>query len=64
MFDEFGDLLTVEGVCEVLGIGRNMVYRLFNSGEIKALRRGSAWKILVKIPKEAIEQYIRLWSRL
>lgn len=56
MFAEYGDLLTVEGVCEALDIGRNKCYQLLNSGEIKAFRVGRAWKI----PKEAVEQYIRL----
>ena len=60
MFNDYGDLLTVEGLCETLAIGRNMAYRLLNSGELKAFRCGRVWKI----PKESVELYIRTQSGL
>ena len=60
MFNHFGDLLTVDEVCEAINIGRNMVYILLNSGEIKAFKIGRTWKIT----KEAVEQFIRLRSGL
>ena len=58
MFKEYRDLLTVEEVCEALSIERNLCYQLLNSGELKAFRCGRVWKI----PREAVEQYVRLRS--
>jgi len=60
VFSEYGDLLTVESVCEALNVGRSKCYELLNSGEIKAFKVGRTWRI----PKEAVEQYIRLRSGL
>ena len=60
MFNGFGDLLTVDEVCEALGIGRNTCYILLNNGDIKAFRCGRSWKV----PKEAVEKYVRLRSGL
>jgi len=61
MLREYNDMIiSMEGLCEALSIGRNMAYRLLNSGDIKAFRCGRIWKI----PKEAVEQYIRLQSGL
>ena len=60
MFNEYRDLLTVEETCEALGIGRNLCYILLSSGEIKAFKCGRVWKI----PREAVEKFIRLRSGL
>ena len=60
MFKEFSDLISIEELCEALSIGRNMAYKLLNSGEIKAFKCGRIWKI----PKEGVEIYIRLRSGL
>ena len=60
MFKEQGDLISLEELCEMMMIGRNKAYHLLNKGEIKAFKCGRIWKI----PKEAVEQYIRLRSGL
>ena len=60
MFEEYRDLLTVDEACEALGIGRNMCYSLLNSGAIKSFKCGRVWKI----PREAVEKYVRLRSGL
>ncbi|APC39651.1 helix-turn-helix domain-containing protein [Clostridium estertheticum] len=54
MFNDYNDLLNVEELCEILGIGKNTVYDLLNSGELKSFREGRKWKI----PKMAVEKYI------
>ncbi len=48
------EILTPEDVMEYLYIGRNAVYKLLNSGELKAFRVGRNWKI----PKKALDEYI------
>lgn len=54
MFNNYSDLLTLEELCEILLIGRNQAYTLLNSGKIKALKIGRAWKI----PKQSVIDYI------
>ena len=54
MFEEYGELLTVDEACEVLRIGHNMIYALLNAGKLKAFKCERIWKI----PKVAIEKYI------
>ncbi len=54
MFDEYGAILTVEEVMEILMIGKNGVYDLLNSGEINSFRIGR----MHKVPKVALEEYI------
>lgn len=38
-------LLTPKDVMDILGVGKNTVYRLLNSGELHGLRIGKNWKI-------------------
>lgn len=38
-------LLTPKDVMDILGVGKNTVYRLLNSGELPAIRFGRSWKI-------------------
>ena len=47
-------ILTPEDVMEELCIGRNAVYKLLNSGELKALRVGRNWKI----PRKELNEFI------
>lgn len=54
------EILTPEDVMDLLYIGRNAVYKLLNSGELKAFRVGRNWKI----PKKAVDDYISLQSGL
>ena len=60
MFKEYNDLITIDELCQMLEIGRNTAYHLLNSDLIKAFKCGRVWKI----PKEAVEQFIRLQSGL
>lgn len=54
MFNEYGDLLDVDELCELLSIGRNLAYQLLNEKEVKAFRVGKCWKI----PRVSIEEYV------
>lgn len=57
MYDYGEDLLTILTVAEVaelLYVGKNRVYELLASGELKGFRLGHIWKI----PKESLEIYI------
>lgn len=47
-------ILTPEDVMEELCIGRNAVYKLLDSGELKALRVGRKWKI----PRKELNAFI------
>lgn len=40
-------LLTPKDVMDILGVGKNTVYRLLNSGVLSAIRFGRSWKIPV-----------------
>ena len=48
------DILTIDEVLDYLDIGRNSLYKLLNSGELKAFRVGRNWKI----PMKSINEYI------
>lgn len=54
MFEEYGDVLTVEEACEALRIGFNALYDLLNSGKLKGYRNGRVWRI----PRLALQEYI------
>lgn len=54
MFADYGDILTVEDICELLFVGRNRVYELLNDGSLKGFRVGRTWRI----PKKSLETYI------
>ena len=55
MLEAYDDILTPEEVSEALRIGETALYRLLNSGALKAFRNGRRWVI----PKEAVIAYIR-----
>mgnify|MGYP003261737129 CR=1 FL=1 len=38
-------VLTAREAMEILGVGKNTIYRLLNSGTLKAIRIGRSWKI-------------------
>lgn len=60
MFNQYEDLLNVEELCEILGIGKNSAYDILNAGEIKAFKTGRIWKV----PKLAVEEYVLTRSGL
>lgn len=58
MLEEYGPLLTITDLREILDIGRNAVYDLLNQGAIPAFRIGRNWKI----PKDAVIFYLNQWK--
>ena len=59
MFSNYDDVLTVSDVAEILYVGRNTVYELLNSGELKGFRIGKTWRIT----KESLVSFISKRSR-
>ena len=47
-------VLTPAEAIEVLGVGKNTMYRLLNSGKLPAIRVGRSWRITL----EAIQTFI------
>lgn len=43
--DEMDAFLTPQEVMELFSIGKNTLYKLLNSGEIKGFRLGRKWRI-------------------
>lgn len=54
MFEQYNDVVTIEEMAEMMGIGRNCAYNLLHSKKVKAFRNGRNWRI----PKQAIIEYI------
>ncbi len=54
MLNDYGDIINIDVLCEVLLIGKNAAYKLLASGEIKGFRFGRKWKI----SKDALADYI------
>jgi len=54
MYEEATEILTVEETAELLYVGRNTIYALLGSGELKGFRIGRTWKI----PRDAISEFI------
>ena len=53
-------VLSFSEVAEYLGVGKNRVYELLNTGKLKGFRMGSTWKI----SRMALENYILNASQL
>lgn len=53
-------VLSVSEVAEYLGVGKNRVYELLNTGKLNGFRMGSTWKISLM----ALENYILNASKL
>ena len=53
-------VLSVSEVAEYLGVGKNRVYELLNTGKLNGFRMGSTWKI----SRMALENYILNASKL
>lgn len=58
MLDQYGDIITVEQLCKILNTGRNRVYELLQTNQIRAFRLGRNWKI----PKLSVEHYLKTQS--
>lgn len=60
MFNEYEDIMTITDVMKALHIGKNRVYALLATGELKGFRMGRPWKI----PRESVELYVRKNARI
>ncbi|WP_191440262.1 helix-turn-helix domain-containing protein [Anaerotruncus colihominis] len=54
MLEQYPDILTVKEVREILFIGRNKVYQLLESKELRGVKVGRDWRI----SKDEILKYI------
>lgn len=60
MLNQYGDIITIPELCEVLTIGRNRAYELLKTGQIPAFQLGRNWKI----PKIALEEYLKKQAKV
>lgn len=60
MLSQYEDIMSVWDVADVLFIGKNRVYELLESNQLKGFRIGRVWKI----PKKAVIEFILTQSRL
>lgn len=55
MLEQYGDVLSIGELQQILGIGRNMAYTLLQTGQISAFRVGrKKWRI----SKASVLRYI------
>ncbi|GLB30033.1 hypothetical protein LAD12857_19560 [Lacrimispora amygdalina] len=54
MINGYGDILTIEDICEILNIGKNTAYSMLNKKDLQGFKIGHIWKI----PKSSVESYI------
>lgn len=54
-FSDYPDIVTPKEIQDMLRIGRNTVYELLRSGEIKSLRVGKKYII----PKSSVIKYLQ-----
>ena len=55
MLNQYDEIITIDELCDILMIGKNVAYRLLTEKRIKAFRIGKKWRI----PKSSIEQFIQ-----
>ena len=53
-FDNYGDILTFEDVCELLKIKKTYCYKLFTDNTIKAFKIGREWRTM----KSDLQEYL------
>ena len=54
MFNQYKDIITVDELCEMLHIGRNLAYRMLKNRDVTSVRIGRVHRI----PKANVIQYI------
>ena len=54
MFKEYADIVRIKDVQDMLKIGKNKVYELLKSGEIKSIRIGNKYII----PKKSVIDFV------
>lgn len=52
--NDYPDVLVPEEVMTILGVGRNKIYKLLQSGELQSLKIGKSYRI----PKSYLLDYI------
>lgn len=45
MLEMYDDLLTTEEACAAMKVGKNALYMLLSSGQLKGYRNGRVWRI-------------------
>jgi excisionase family DNA binding protein len=56
MFKDYPEILTPKEAMTALGVGKNTMYRLLNTGEIRATRvGGKIWRI----SRKALTDYVK-----
>lgn len=60
MLEQYGDIISVEELCEILKTGKNRVYELLQTNQIGSFRLGRNWKI----PKISVIYYLETQSRI
>ena len=60
MLDQYNAVMTIQDLCEVLGIGRNRAYELLSTDAIHGFRLGRNWKN----PKIAVEEYLKHQAKI
>lgn len=56
MFKDYPEILTPKDCMQALGVGKNTIYHLLNTGELKATRAGSK---IWRIPRKNLNEYIK-----
>lgn len=59
MLNQYDEIITIDELCDILMIGKNLAYRLLTENKIKAFRIGKKWRI----PKSSVEQFIQESTR-
>ena len=54
MFEKYSDIINVKDLCEMLGIGKNMAYKLLMNNHIRSIKEGKKYII----PKKSVLEYI------
>lgn len=54
MFESYGEMVTINDICEILNICSNSAYQLLRTNQIKAFRIGRIWKI----PRVSVEEFV------
>ena len=59
MLEQYNEIITIDELCEILMIGKNLAYRLLSENKIKAFRIGKKWRIT----KSSVENFLKENSR-
>ena len=54
LFEQYDSILNTEDACDALKVGKNALYQLLQTGQLKGYRNGRVWRI----PKESLVAYV------